>query len=108
MPLVTYSEELPIVRRYWRHVFGVRPTGTAAVVVPDLRAVLAAVAAGAGASVLPRYLCRAELESGALVQLLEIPDSPINTIYLVQRTGAHEPPHTAMVRERLLQAARDW
>jgi DNA-binding transcriptional LysR family regulator len=108
VPLISYSEELPIVRRYWRHVFGVRLTGTAAVVVPDLRGVLAAVLAGAGVSVLPRYLCRAQLASGELVPLLEVPDAPINTGFLVRRTGAHEPPQTAMVRERLLQAARDW
>ena len=108
VPLISYSDELPIVRRYWRHVFGVRPTGTAAVVVPDLRGVLAAVLAGAGVSVLPSYLCRAELDSGALVPLLEVPDAPIDTGFLVHRTGAHEPPQTAMVRERLLQAARGW
>ena len=108
VPLVSYSEELPIVRRYWRHVFGVRLTGTAAVVVPDLRGVLAAVLAGAGVSVLPSYLCRAELDSGALVSLLEVPDAPLNTGFLVRRTGAHEQPPVAMVRERLLQAARGW
>jgi hypothetical protein len=40
-------------RRYWRHVFGTRLGGQAAITVPDLRGVLAAVVAGAGITVLP-------------------------------------------------------
>lgn len=53
IPLVASAEEAPIIRRYWRSVFGVRLTRAADLVVPDLRGVLAAVRAGAGASVLP-------------------------------------------------------
>ncbi|MGW7265273.1 LysR family transcriptional regulator [Streptomyces sp. NPDC054842] len=108
VPLVSYAEDLPIARRYWRHVFGVRLTGQAAVTVPDLRGVRAAVTAGAGISVLPRYLCLEELESGALVPLLSPEDPPINTAYLVRRPGAPDNPHVALVRERLLQAGRTW
>ncbi|MFI6493003.1 LysR family transcriptional regulator [Streptomyces sp. NPDC050564] len=108
VPLVTYAEDLPIARRYWRHVFGVRLTGQAAITVPDLRGVLAAVAAGAGITVLPRYLCLDELASGALVPLLSPEDPPINTGYLTQRPGASDNPHVALVRERLLQAGRSW
>ncbi|MEU8979165.1 LysR family transcriptional regulator [Streptomyces sp. NPDC058251] len=107
-PLVTYAEDLPIARRYWRHVFGVRLSGQAAITVPDLRGVLAAVAAGAGITVLPRYLCLDELASGALVPLLSPEDPPINTGYLTQRPGVSDNPHVALVRERLLQAGRTW
>ncbi|MFC0058268.1 LysR family transcriptional regulator [Streptomyces actinomycinicus] len=108
VPLVTYAEDLPIARRYWRHVFGRRLSRTADVTVPDLRGVLAAVAAGAGFSVLPRYLCREPLESGALVALLEPEDAPINTGFLVQRPGASDNPDVARVRAFLLRAARTW
>lgn len=58
------------------------------VVVPDLRGVLAAVAAGAGVTVLPRYLCEDDLASGALVPLVTPEDPPINTGFLVERAGA--------------------
>ncbi|MFG3009435.1 LysR family transcriptional regulator [Streptomyces cinerochromogenes] len=108
VPLVTYAEDLPIARRYWRHVFGRRLSRTAAVTVPDLRGVLAAVAAGAGFSVLPRYLCQDLLDSGALVALLEPEDPPINTGFLVQRPGAFDNPDVARVRALLLRAARTW
>ncbi|WP_017623934.1 LysR family transcriptional regulator [Nocardiopsis chromatogenes] len=106
VPLVSYAEDLPILRRYWRHVFGERLTATPAITVPDLRGVAAAVAAGVGVSVLPRYLCVRELASGALVVLLEPEDPPINTGFLVQRTGAQTHPHLGLVRDRLKVAMR--
>ncbi|MCI2416355.1 LysR family transcriptional regulator [Saccharopolyspora sp. K220] len=108
VPLVTYAEDLPIARRYWRHVFGIRLTTQAALVVPDLRGVLAAVVAGAGVTVLPRYLCLDELATGELVALLEPDDPPINTAYLAERAGAAERPHVRQLRELLLHAARSW
>lgn len=108
VPLVAYAEDLPILRRYWRHVFRTRLSARPGVVVPDLRGVLAAVVAGAGATVLPRYLCEAELASGALVELLTPEDPPINTGFLVARAGALARAPVTAVRERLLAAARDW
>ncbi|KIA66589.1 LysR family transcriptional regulator [Nocardia vulneris] len=107
LPLVSYAADLPILRRYWRHVFGLRLTAAAAVVVADLRAVAAAVAAGAGISVLPRYLCAAQLHSGALVPLLEPSDPPINTGFLVRRPGSAQP-HVDLVHTHLRRAARTW
>ncbi|MFD0060594.1 LysR family transcriptional regulator [Streptomyces sp. NPDC056690] len=108
VPLITYAEELPIARRYWRHVFGRRLTSKAAVTVPDLRGVVSAVTAGAGFSVLPRYLCRELLAAGALVLLHDPEDPPFNTGYVVQRPGTPDNPHIALVRDRLLEAGRGW
>ncbi|MFG1641139.1 LysR family transcriptional regulator [Amycolatopsis sp. NPDC049252] len=106
-PLVAYAEDLPIIRRYWRSVLGVRPPPGPAVVVPDLRGVLACVLAGFGVSVLPRYLCAAELTSGALVALLDPAEPPINTLFVVTRT---EPCRAgpAAVRDALLADAARW
>ncbi|MGH4032044.1 LysR family transcriptional regulator [Actinomycetota bacterium Odt1-20B] len=106
VPLVSYAEDLPMVRRYWRHVFGERLNGHAAVTVPDLRAVKSTVVAGAGFGVLPRYLCEAELASGALVLLNDPEDPPINTGYLVQRPGVSATPDVNRVRDHLVEAAR--
>ena len=107
-PLISYDADLPIVRRYWRHVFDQRLAVQAAVTVPDLRAVLTAVLAGAGWSVLPGYLCRSDLLTGRLVVLHRPADPPINTAFLVQRPGSLGNPHVALVRERLLATAREW
>ncbi|GAA2784393.1 LysR family transcriptional regulator [Saccharopolyspora taberi] len=108
VPLITYADDLPIARRYWRHVFGTRLTTHAAVVVPDLRGVQSAVAAGAGITVLPRYLCAAEIDSGRLIPLLEPAEPPINTGFLAHRTGAPARRHVTLVQERLLSEAAQW
>ncbi|MEJ3656273.1 LysR family transcriptional regulator [Actinomycetes bacterium KLBMP 9759] len=108
VPLLTYAEDLPIARRYWRHVFGARLAAQAAVVVPDLRGLLSAAVAGAGITVLPTYLCAPELASGALVRLLDPADPPINTGYLAERAGARGGTQLAEVRDEVLRAARDW
>ncbi|WP_316767216.1 LysR family transcriptional regulator [Streptomyces sasae] len=108
VPLVTYAADLPIVRRYWRTVFGRQLTARAAVTVPNLYAVLSAVNAGAGYSVLPRSLCQEYLDSGRLVRLHEPEEPPLNTLFLVQRPGSDTNPDVARVREHLRAAARGW
>ncbi len=105
--LVAYAEDLPIIRRYWRSVLGARPPAGPAVVVPDLRGVMACVLAGFGVSVLPRYLCAAELASGELVALLEPEEPPINTLFVVTRTEPCRAGPTA-VRDALLADAARW
>ncbi|MGW2158771.1 LysR family transcriptional regulator [Nonomuraea sp. NPDC001699] len=106
VPVVAYAEDLPIVRRYWRTVFGRRPSMAAQVVIPDLRGVLSAVRAGMGVSVLPAYLCRRDLAEGTLVALAEPPEPPINTGYLAVRSGALARSAVARVRAHLLAAFR--
>ncbi|HWD78704.1 MAG TPA: LysR family transcriptional regulator [Kribbella sp.] len=103
VPLVSYGEEAPILRRYWRTVFGSRLTRTVDLVVPDLRGVLAAVRAGAGASVLPTYLCSDALASGDLVLLAEPELPPLNTLYLTTRSDVGGRSTAAAVRDELLR-----
>ncbi|PDP87890.1 LysR family transcriptional regulator [Glycomyces fuscus] len=105
VPLVAYDEELPLLRRYWRQVFGGRLTCAPAVTVPDLRGVMSAVAAGAGVTVLPRYLCRGALAEGRLVALLEPEEPPVTTLHLVRRPGVADNAHLEEVYRRLLSAA---
>ncbi len=108
IPLVSYAADLPILRRYWRHVFGVRLDAEPAGVVADLRSVAALVAAGGGVSVLPRYLIATQLDSGALVALLEPEEAPINTAFLARRVGAPVLAHVDLVHDALLAAGRRW
>ncbi|MFD4669426.1 LysR family transcriptional regulator [Lentzea sp. NPDC058450] len=85
LPLVAYDATLPILRRYWRSEFGRRPQNTVAVTVADLRAVLAAVIAGAGVSALPRYLADPAIAAGSVEQLHHPEIPPLNTLYVVTR-----------------------
>lgn len=78
-----------------------------ALIAPDLRALAAAAVAGAGVTVLPTYLIRAELADGRLRMLVETDDPPINTLFLVRRPGA--PAETSrIVEDALRQAVAGW
>ncbi|WHT18123.1 LysR family transcriptional regulator [Crossiella sp. CA-258035] len=108
LPLVAYAEELPIIRRYWRSAFGRRPPNELAVVVPDLRAVLTAVVAGMGVSVLPRYVAEPALAAGS-VELLHEPEvPPLNTGFLATRVGGLADPVVALGYRQLLDRAKLW
>ncbi|MFE7792650.1 substrate-binding domain-containing protein [Streptomyces sp. NPDC057460] len=108
IPLVTYAEDLPIVRRYWRLVLGKQLTAQAAVTVPNLYAVVSAVAAGSGYSVLPRSLCQDHLVAGTLALLHDPDEPPLNTLFLVQRPGTVTNHDVIRVRDTLRHAAANW
>jgi DNA-binding transcriptional LysR family regulator len=107
-PVVEVHESLPLVARYWASVFDSHPATSGTVVVPDLRAVLACAATGAGLAVLPRYLCAQALERGDVVALLDPAVPPLRTYFLVVRTGTLAMPHIARAHDWLLHAAADW
>ncbi|MFJ5088683.1 MULTISPECIES: LysR family transcriptional regulator [unclassified Streptomyces] len=108
LPFVDCHESLPLVARYWTAVFDALPPGPGAVIVPDLRAVLGCVLAGAGLAVLPRYLCAGPLAEGRLRLLLNPAVAPLRTYFLVTRTGTLALPHLSRTHDRLLRAAADW
>lgn len=104
VPLLAYAENLPLLRRYWRTVFGHLPQQSAALIVPDLRALELAAIAGWGVTVLPRYLVEASLRSGALSVLLEPKDAPTNQLYLAWRDTGSSHPRVSAVRDALSRA----
>jgi DNA-binding transcriptional LysR family regulator len=107
--VVEVHESLPFVSRYWATVFDASPAAASgAVVVPDLRAVLACAERGAGIAVLPRYLCAASLERGSLVVPYEPDVPPLRTYFLVARTGTLGLPHIGRAHALLQQAASTW
>ncbi|MGW0409933.1 LysR family transcriptional regulator [Streptomyces collinus] len=108
LPVVEVHESLPFVSRYWASVFDARPAASGTVIVPDLRAVLACAVAGAGLTVLPRYLCAPALERGDIVILHDPAVPPLRTYFLAVRAGTLAMPHIARAHEWLQQAATGW
>ncbi|RSM88551.1 LysR family transcriptional regulator [Kibdelosporangium aridum] len=108
LPLVAYDENLPIIRRYWRSEFGRRPPNATSITVPDLRSVLAAVIAGAGVSVLPRYIAEPALTAGSVEILHQAQVQPLNTAFLVTRPGGLADPSVALVHDQLKRRAGTW
>ncbi|GAA2979057.1 DNA-binding transcriptional LysR family regulator [Microbacterium terrae] len=108
LPLVAYDTDLSIVRRYWRSQFGDRPANPVAMVVPDLRGILAAVVAGVGISALPRYLADPAVAAGT-VEVLHRPDeAPINTLHLAIAAGDAPTGVVGRVIDALVERARGW
>jgi DNA-binding transcriptional LysR family regulator len=89
-PLVAYSEDLPIVRRFWRVVFGHRLDQVPQLVLPDLRLIRQAVANGLGFSVLPNYLCESAIAAGTLRLILKPSQAVTNQIWLAYRRSAQD------------------
>ena len=108
VPLVAYSEDLAIIRRYWRSVLGQPADGlNLAATIPNLRAITDAVIHGLGMSVLPRYLIEEHLRSGALVVLLDPEMAPLNTLYVATQQGIlHKNRSVRLVHDALLADAQ--
>jgi DNA-binding transcriptional LysR family regulator len=106
-PWVAYATDLPMIRRFFRTGLERDLTPTQISTAPDLRAVRAMVAAGAGISVLPDYLCEPTIAAGELVELWR-PAIPVtNTVWLA--TGkASRHPRVSLAIELLREAAAGW
>jgi DNA-binding transcriptional LysR family regulator len=91
-PLVAFAENAPLVRRYWRTVFGLSKAPVARVVVDDLRAIRDLVRAASAWSVLPTYLVDRFIDSGELIVPFRPPTPVTNTLYVAHNTGAVQSP----------------
>lgn len=84
---ISYSDELPIIRRFWMETFGERPAFTSHQVIPDLRVIKTLILKGLGVSVLPDYLIKNELADGSLRELWTSPKPVMNELWLVYRSA---------------------
>ena len=89
-PLIAYSEELPIIRRFWRIVFGRRLDVVPKLVIPDLCQIRSAVSAGFGFSVLPDYLCDKMVTTDRLTLILQPQAAIKNQLWLVYKKSDRE------------------
>jgi DNA-binding transcriptional LysR family regulator len=89
-PLIAYSEDLPIIRRFWRVIFGRRLDTVPRLILPDLRLIRQAVVAGLGFSVLPDYLCEDGVNSNALKLILKPTNAVTNQIWLSYRKSERQ------------------
>ncbi len=90
-PWVAFSAELPLTRRFWRSALGRTFAGDLRLVVPDLRAVAAAVERGLGISLLPRFACAGALARGAVVELYPVADAVPRTVVRLHPDGRPRP-----------------
>jgi DNA-binding transcriptional LysR family regulator len=84
-PLIAYSEDLPIIRRFWQVVFRQRLDVNPHLIIPDLRTIRAAIVRGFGYSVLPDYLCVEWINNHHLELILKPAQPVTNQIWLAYR-----------------------
>jgi DNA-binding transcriptional LysR family regulator len=101
-PLIAYSEDLPIIRRFWRVIFGRRLATVPRLVLPDLRLIRQAVVAGLGFSVLPDYLCEDGVNSNALKLILKPTNAVTNQIWLSYRKSERQSPSIELLLKLLV------
>ncbi|MBE9054316.1 LysR family transcriptional regulator [Nostocales cyanobacterium LEGE 11386] len=101
-PWISYSDELPIIRRFWRIVFGWRLDVNPQFVIPDLRSIRSAITHGLGYSVLPDYLCREWIAEGRLTLILQPTKAVTNQIWLAYRKSERQSQQTITLLNLLL------
>lgn len=84
-PWIAYSEDLPIIRRFWRVTFRQRLAVNPQFVIPDLRSIRTAISHGLGYSVLPDYLCKDWVSAQKLALILKPTKAVTNQIWLAYR-----------------------
>lgn len=93
-PWIAYSDDLPIIRRFWRVIFGRRLEVNPQFVIPDLLSIRAAIAHGLGYSVLPDYLCREWIAERRLTLVLQPTKAVTNQIWLAYRKSERQSQQT--------------
>lgn len=102
-PFVAYDAELALIRPFFDAVFGAACDRPPRAIVPDLRSVLALVAAEPAWTVAPDYLARPWLADGRLV-LLSTNRAPPNPFYLAWPKAALRTPRIAFLKNAIIAA----
>jgi DNA-binding transcriptional LysR family regulator len=96
---IAYSEDLPIVRRFWRVVFGRRLDIKPRLILPDLRGIRQAIESGFGFSILPNYLCEEWVRDNKLTLILKPENAIKNQIWFVTRKGDRQKLKTKLLSD---------
>lgn len=84
-PWLSYDNDLPIIRRFWRKTFNARPAIVPTLIIPNLSIILNAIEKDKGISVLPDYICQESIAQGTLSVVDGFQTSVSNDIWLAYR-----------------------
>ena len=83
---ISYSSDLPFIRKFWIEAFGECPPLLPRIIIPDIRIIKSMLVKGKGVSVMTDDMIHAELSDGSLKELW-VPTIPItNEVWLAYRT----------------------
>jgi len=79
---ITYDNELPIIRRYFKKLYNLRPNINPKFIIPNLQSILQTLKQAQCVTVLPDYLCLKAIEDGEIVVLHKPKPAIENILYL--------------------------
>jgi DNA-binding transcriptional LysR family regulator len=82
---ISYSAELPIIRRFWHIAFKRRPDIEPVMVIPNLLLMRKAVVSGMVVSVLPHYIYHKSITENRLNILWEPNETMVNELWVTTR-----------------------
>nr|MBL8151282.1 LysR family transcriptional regulator [Blastocatellia bacterium] len=98
---ISYSTELPIIRRVWQKIFKIRPEFSPTYIIPNLHAILKAVQLGLGVTLLPEYICKKALEEGSIQILYSFSDPIENDLWLAYKKTDRNHPLLKQILEQI-------
>ncbi|MDR0218521.1 MAG: LysR family transcriptional regulator [Enterobacteriaceae bacterium] len=105
-PLVSYDNQLPLIRSYYKFTFGTDINIAPKITVPDLRIIERIINSNNGWSVIPEYLCEDGLKNGRIIKINNDANTPENNFYLVWNKSALRQPRVLYVKEHIISLAK--
>ena len=107
-PWVSYGNDLPIIRRFWRQHFKRRPIIQPTLIIPDLQSIVRSVELGYGLSVLPTYLCLKAIADERMRLICQPNESITNDLWLAYRVEDRHKPDIMEVYEMLRRSQHKY
>ena len=107
LPLIGVSIRSAPLEVYWKTAFQT-PAPPASLMVPDFEVALNAVRAGVGASVLPELLAKPSLRSRELALAARPDRVPTMSLHIAQAAGKTSSRRVTLIRDQLINDARQW
>ncbi|MEQ1977436.1 LysR family transcriptional regulator, partial [Xenorhabdus sp. SGI240] len=104
-PLISYNNQLPLIRDYYKLAFGTDANILPTITISDLRIIERIISESNGWSVMPEYLCKNGLKSGKIVKINDEDNIPENQFYLVWNKSALRHPRVLYVKEHIINLA---
>lgn len=107
LPLITYDDQLPLIREVFQHFPHVLATMRPSITVPDLRIMERMIRYSLGWTVMPKYLCSQSIAEEKIVEVNIFENLPENSIYLVWNESALRNPLVLHVKNRIIEIAKE-
>lgn len=105
LPWLTYNQTLLFIKQYFHTVFEKEFNSKPKLIISDLYAILDAVRAGFGVTVLSSYFCQDYLDNKKVTVLYETKKAPRHYFYLGWKQGALRDPKVKIVYDLIKEAS---